>query len=355
MPGSALERLVARGPQLRARLLRWYARHRRRLPWRGTRDPYRVWLSEVMLQQTRVVAAIPYYRAFLRAFPTVRALASATQQQVLRVWAGLGYYARARHLLRAARQIVRRGDFPTSAREWRTLPGVGPYTAAAVASIAFGENVVAVDGNVVRVGVRLLGLAGTPRDPTVRRTVQQAFQALLPTGRAGEFNQALMDLGATLCLPEAPRCPACPLREFCSARARGLAHRLPLGTRSPAKPRRLFVAALARDARGSVLLLRRPPVGLWGGLWTPPYVEAPSWEQARAALRRVLGVSLRRDGLVTSFQHAFTHFHATFTVYGVRLQGPPRTGRFLDPHGSDLPMPAPVRRLLSDLARQQRE
>ncbi len=345
------------------RLLRWYARYRRDLPWRRTRDPYRVWVSEVMLQQTRVEAAVPYYRAFLRAFPDVHALAAAQEEDVLRVWAGLGYYARARHLLRAAREVVRQGSFPATAAGWRKLPGVGPYTAAAVASIAFGEDVVAVDGNVARVGLRLLGLPRSTGDAAARRAVQAALSRVLPSGQAGEFNQALMDLGATVCLPARPRCAACPVQAFCRAHSTGRVNQIPLRPPRPARPHRRFVAAVVRDGRGRVLLVRQPSNGLWGGLWTLPYVEAPSWGRARGLLQRQLGVPLQADGLRLAFDHTFTHFHAYFQVVGARALQPPRAGRFVRPGAERLPTPAPLRHLLAVLAsahrargrRQQRE
>ncbi|MDR7607661.1 MAG: A/G-specific adenine glycosylase [Armatimonadota bacterium] len=348
---------VALDPRLASRLLRWYMRHRRALPWRRTRDPYRVWVAEVMLQQTRVETVVPYYLRFLQAFPDVRALASARQQDVLQAWAGLGYYARARNLLRAARKIVRTGHLPTTAAGWRRLPGIGPYTAAAVASIAFGQDVVALDGNVLRVGVRLLGLQKPSTAPAVRRSVEEALRAVLPPGRAGEFNQALMDLGATTCLPSNPKCGVCPVRPFCAAHALGLAGELPRRPPPRPRPRRRFVAALVRDRRGRVLLVRQPSEGVWGGLWTFPYVEAPSWPRARPALRRLVGVRLERDGTCWSFEHAFTHFRAHFRVHVARPDSSPRRGRFVPPEQPGLPVPAPVRRLLARLGqeRQQRE
>lgn len=310
-----------------------------------------------MLQQTRVETVVPYYLRFLQAFPDVRALASARHQDVLQAWAGLGYYARARNLLRAARKIVRTGHLPTTAAGWRRLPGVGPYTAAAVASIAFGQDVVALDGNVLRVGVRLLGLQKPTTDPAVRRSVEAALRAVLPPGRAGEFNQALMDLGATTCLPRNPKCGVCPVRPFCAAHARGLAGQLPRRRARRPRPLRQFVAALVRDRRGRVLLVRQSPEGVWGGLWTLPYVEAPSWSRARPALQRLVGVRLQPDGTCWSFEHAFSHFRAHFRVQDVRPDREPRVGRFVRPQHPGLPVPAPVRRLLARLGqeRQQRE
>lgn len=329
------------------RLLAWYAQNRRDLPWRRTQDPYRIWISEVMLQQTRAGVVVPYYRAFLRAFPTVQALAAARLEDVLRVWAGLGYYARARQLHRAAQQVVRRGRFPTTAAEWRALPGVGSYTAAAVASIAFREDVVAVDGNVARVGLRLLGLRASARDPRARGAVEAALRAILPPGRAGELNQALMDLGAAVCVPKRPRCGSCPVRSFCRAHQDGTASSIPLPDGRAPKPTRHFVAALIRDARGRVLLVRQPPRGLWGGLWTLPFVEATSWKQARPTLRRLLEIPLQRDSLHATFRHTFTHFQATFHVYRAQTRERPAVGRFASALAR-LPLPAPFRKLLSD-------
>lgn len=338
---------MALHPHLAAQLLRWYARHRRDLPWRRTRNPYRIWVSEVMLQQTRAEVVIPYYHAFLRAFPTLQALAAARLDDVLGLWAGLGYYARARHLHAAARQIVRRGRFPTTSAEWQKLPGVGPYTAAAVASIAFGEDAVALDGNVARVGLRLLGLRASLSDSTARRAVEAALRLVLPRGRAGQFNQALMDLGATVCVPKNPRCEACPVCSLCRARQNGTASLIPLPKARTPKPVRHFVAALLRDTQGRVLLVRQPPHGLWGSLWTLPFVEASSWEQAQPALQHLLGVPLRRDGLHTTLWHTFTHFRARFHVFRVQSPKAPRAGRFASTPPARVALPTPFRKLLS--------
>ena len=209
-------------------LIRWYRRNRRDLPWRRTNDPYAIWISEVMLQQTTVPTIAPRWQRFLHRFPTVGALAQAPEREVLAEWAGLGYYARARNLCRAAKRIVSAGAFPRTAVEWRALPGVGPYTAAAIASICFGEPAAVVDGNVARVLSRLEALRLDPRSPAGSRRLRSAAQALLDHGAPGEFNQALMELGATVCTPRAPRCPDCPLGASCRARtagdARGLSH-----------------------------------------------------------------------------------------------------------------------------------
>jgi A/G-specific adenine glycosylase len=338
--------------RLAHRLLRWYAVARRDLPWRRTQDPYRVWVSEVLLQQTRAEVVVSYYRDFLRAFPTVHKLASAREQDVLRVWAGLGYYARARNLHRAAKEVVRRGAFPATAAEWRRLPGVGRYTAAAVASIAFGEDALALDGNGVRVGLRLLGLRAPACDSRARGAVEAALRAVLPRGRAGDFNQALMDLGATVCVPRSPRCEACPVQRFCRAHGQGLAASIPT-PRPRSKPHRSFVAALVRDPSGRVLLLRQPPRGLWGSLWTLPYVEARSWREARVQLSQLVGADLRGGRTVLRFSHPFTHFTASFEVVAARCAHPRAAGRFVRPDRPTIGLPAPTARLLRALARER--
>ncbi len=201
----------------RRALLRWYDLHRRDLPWRKTRDPYRIWLSEIMLQQTRVAAVVDYYRSFLKRFPNVQALAATAEDAVLTAWSGLGYYHRARRLHQCARELVQKhaGRFPQTAEALQTLPGIGRYTAAAVASIAFAEPVAVVDGNVERVLQRLIGIEATGTDLTTPQIWQHA-QAFLASSRPGDFNQAMMELGATVCVPRQPRCPTCPLRKWCA-------------------------------------------------------------------------------------------------------------------------------------------
>ena len=222
-----------------AALLAWYDARRRELPWRKTRDPYRIWVSEVMLQQTRVGTVLPYYEAFLQRFPTVEDLASAPVDEVLARWSGLGYYRRARQLHRAAREIVERGGkFPTSARELQSLPGIGPYTAAAVASIAFGEVTPALDGNVERLLCRRLGLREDPKRSATRRELLAAAARLLDRGRPGDSNQALMELGATVCKPAQPDCAACVLAPGCRARRRGDPERYPAPRRRRRTERR---------------------------------------------------------------------------------------------------------------------
>ena len=256
---------------LQTRLLGWFDRHKRDLPWRRTRDPYRIWLAEIMLQQTRVPVAIPYYQRFLGAFPSVKKLARAPLERVLRHWAGLGYYQRARHLHEAAKKIVREhgARFPRTLDAALALPGVGAYTARAVLSIAYRRPVAVVDGNVARVLVRLFLLRGA--DINHRAAFQALADRLVARRRPGDFNQALMELGSTVCLPRQPRCPACPLEKLCAARRAGLEQRFPRRLPKRARPRvTLSVVVPRRDGR---VLLVREAKGLFSGLWHFPYVR----------------------------------------------------------------------------------
>jgi A/G-specific adenine glycosylase len=256
---------------LRQRLLAWFSRHKRDLPWRGVDDPYAIWISEVMLQQTQVVTVIPYYRRFLERFPTVRALAKAELSEVLGLWKGLGYYSRARNLHRAAQQIAKEhgGALPSSAEALLELPGFGRYTAGAVASIAFGEQAPLVDGNVARVLSRLCAVEGAPGD-RVREAKLWALAGDLVKGKnPGDLNQALMELGATVCLPKGPLCLLCPVSTDCAALKQGRVEALPQArVRAPRKSLAFAVAVCRKGPK--LLLARRPEGGLFGGLWELP-------------------------------------------------------------------------------------
>jgi A/G-specific adenine glycosylase len=277
-------------------LLRWFAVDKRRLPWRaepGERpDPYRVWLSEIMLQQTTVPHARRYFASFTRRWPTVEALAEAPEEAVMAAWAGLGYYARARNLIACARTVAkdRGGRFPDTEERLRDLPGIGRYTAAAIAAIAFGRRAVVVDANVERVVSRLFAVEEIL--PAARETIYRLADTITPSLGAGDFAQALMDLGSAICTPRAPDCPRCPLAPGCRARATGQPDRFPLKAKKAPKPRREGVAYwLEHD--GHVLLIRRPPKGLLGGMLALPTETAPSdaaWRDAGAV------------------EHVFTHF-----------------------------------------------
>ncbi len=297
---------------MRHSLLAWYDRSRRALPWRATRDPYRVWLSEVMLQQTRVEVVLPYYERFLARFPSVEALAAAAEAEVLALWSGLGYYRRARQLHAAARRLVERGGFPETPDGWRELPGVGDYTAAAVASICFGTAVPVLDGNVERVLARVLALAGDPKGAAARRRLLAAAAELVDPARPGDSNQALMELGATVCTPRRPRCLVCPLLSGCRAAAAGEAERYPVPRPRRAAEARTLLAAVA-ESGGRVLLVRRPEgSSLLAGTWEVPWVETagsgpPTDRRAAAALLAArYGGRWRVSAEVGRVRHAIT-------------------------------------------------
>ena len=316
------------GPHLSGALLDWYDRERRDLPWRAgpgrKPDPYRVWLSEIMLQQTTVKAVIPYYHEFLRRWPSVEALAGASLDEILAAWAGLGYYSRARNLVRCARAVVAEhgGEFPGSEQALRALPGIGPYTAAAIAAIAFGEPATAVDGNVERVVARLFAV--TQPLPAAKPELRRLAQRLTPVRRAGDHAQALMDLGATICTPKRPSCLMCPIARSCSARAQGIEAHLPMRAAKPERPLRRAVAFLALRADGRVLLRQRPEAGLLGGMLEVPSTDwAGALPPVEAALREVpaLGDWRATPGVVT---HTFTHFRLEALVY--RAHVPAKVG-----------------------------
>ncbi|HEV8238468.1 MAG TPA: A/G-specific adenine glycosylase [Thermoanaerobaculia bacterium] len=289
-----------------SRLLEWYRRNRRDLPWRRTRDPWAIWVSEVMLQQTRVEHVVAYFGPFLERFPTVHALADAPLDDALARWSGLGYYRRLRLLHRAAQRVMEGGGtIPSTAEQLRRLPGVGDYTAAAVASIAFDERVPVLDGNVVRVMARRLACDEDVARPAVRRRLRDAAAELLEAAAPGDSNQALMELGATVCTPVAPRCGECPLATGCVARARGEAEKLPVRARS-AKPR-LVALVIAVVARGDCVLLFRRDEGevLLAGTWELPWVESGDGDAARAFAVRYGGRFTLGDEL-GRVRHAIT-------------------------------------------------
>jgi len=315
---------------LTSALLIWYRAHRRDLPWRHTRDPYAVWVSEVMLQQTRVEAVRPYYLRWMRRFPSIARLADSRPDQVLAVWEGLGYYRRALQLRRAA-QAVRNdhaGRLPGTAAELRDLPGVGPYTAAAVAALAFGEDEIALDGNLRRVLARLLNLPVDPRSPAGEARVLRFARRHLPRGRAAAFNQALMDLGSEVCIPRRPRCDVCPLRRVCRARLRGVQDSRPVRPRRRRSPRRIATAGVIRQ-NGRVLIGRRPEGRLLGGLWEFPGGKCWRSETAGTCLRRELreelGIEVEVGAPVGIFCHSYTHFQVSMHAFECRIRrGRPR-------------------------------
>ena len=299
-------------------LLTWYDRHRRTLPWRAGPgepcDPYAVWLSEIMLQQTTVVTVGPYYRAFLERWPTIGDLAAAPLDDVLAMWSGLGYYARARRLHQCAGLVVERhgGRFPASEAELLDLPGIGAYTAAAIAAIAFGQRAVVIDGNVERVIARLYAVSDPL--PPAKKTIRHLAEGLTPKARPGDFAQAMMDLGATVCTPRKPACALCPWREPCQGRRAGIAAELPNFVPKKARPQRHGLAFWACRPDGAVLLRRRPDDGLLGGM-----LEVPStpWQDAAWAFDDALAhAPLAADWrlLPGTVRHGFTHFALDFQV-----------------------------------------
>jgi A/G-specific adenine glycosylase len=316
---------------LRAALLAFYDERRRDLPWRRDPDPYRVWVSEVMLQQTRVEAVIPYYERWLRRFPTLDALAIAEQDDVLRAWEGLGYYSRARNLHRAARLVRERhaGVVPEEDAALRALPGVGDYTAGAIASIAYGRARPAVDGNVRRVLARLLNVA----DPTPAR-LRVVASALVPSDRPGDFNQALMELGATACTPRNPRCETCPVAQLCRARARGTQLLRPRVRRRAEVPTFDLAVAAMLSPNAELLLMRRPDRGLLAGLWALPSADIKVGENPEVVTTWLARRCAGDDALVATralapLTHVFTHrrevYHA-FVFEPSIVPAPPSAG-----------------------------
>lgn len=305
--------------RFRVKLLAWYRAHRRDLPWRGSRDPYRVWVSELMLQQTQVATVIPYYERFLKRFPTVRHLARARVSAVLDSWSGLGYYSRARNLHAAAGIVTRdhAGRLPEEPERLLELPGIGRYTAGAIASIAFGRPAPVLDGNVQRVLCRYLGIRQDPRAPEIQRRLWEAAAALVPAGLPGDFNQAMMELGATLCTPRSPDCPACPVSPGCAARRNGWQGQIPPPRKQAPRKRILYLCGiLERD--GKILLARRPLNGLLGWLWEFPGGEsaggAPAAELARL-LRDRLGIRAVPAGPAGRVTQTLSHRELEIRAY----------------------------------------
>jgi A/G-specific adenine glycosylase len=341
-------------------LLRWYDACARELPWRGGHDPYATWVSEIMLQQTQVRTVIPYFERWMARFPDIAALAAAPPDEVLRAWEGLGYYSRARHMQAAALLLVAHhgGAMPDSWEAVRRLPGVGDYTAGAILSIAFGQPVPAVDGNVLRVVSRLLLLREDVTRPATRKAISRHVQAMLDScSRPGDLNQAFMDLGATVCTPTSPRCDACPLASHCRAWPAGEAEAVPVkaGTRPP---KELVLASVLVTRGDEVLLVKRPSPGIWGGLWALP---AAALDLAPVAAREAgpeLAAALAREGwevevggLEARLSHQLTHRTLTLPVFGGVLRAAPEGVElaWAGPDAlDDYALPVPFARLLRE-------
>ena len=310
--------------KIQSQLLRWFDKNKRDLPWRKTRDPYAVWISEMMLQQTQVATAIPYYERFLKSFPTVHHLARADLSDVLRVWEGLGYYSRARNLHKAAGTVVTlfNGLIPDNFEDLLTLPGIGRYTAGAILSIAFNREAPVLDGNVTRVLCRLYAIPGDPKERKTEERLWSVSGSLIPKGSAHSFNQALMELGATICTPREPLCLLCPLQRFCSASKQGKPEAYPKKESKKEIPHVEAVSAvIIKENR--VLLRQRPPRGLLGGLW-----EFPNWEtekgndlkrSLKSHLKKEVALTAKVNGLVATLKHTYSHFKITLHVYYCRI------------------------------------
>ena len=334
--------------------MQWQRRHGRRgLPWQASTDPYRVWLSEVMLQQTQVSAVIPYYERFLKKFPTVGALAAAAEDEVLQLWAGLGYYARGRNLHLAAKKVVLEynGKFPDTAEKIAELPGVGRSTAAAIAAFSFGERAAILDGNVKRVLARHAGIAGFPGDKKVEAKLWTLADSLLPKKDIQTYTQALMDLGATVCTKSKPRCDACPVRRTCIALKKGLTAKLPAPRPKKAVPSKSTTWLVLRR-QGQVFLERRPSPGIWGGLWSFPEVDGKNI--ARDCRNLGYDISSMRD--LNVIEHGFTHYRLTIrpvlcevSQAASHVEAPGRLWLDIGEAGSAA-TPAPVKKLLEGFA-----
>jgi len=318
---QALEQAEERARRFADLLLSWYERNKRLLPWRNTADPYAIWLSEIMLQQTQVDAVIPYYLRFLERFPTIRELAEAPLGAVLKIWENMGYYSRARNLHSAARLVVARhcGRLPANLDDLKALPGIGLYTAGAILSIAFEKPVPAVDGNVKRVISRLFVVDGPGNAGSTQRLISALAEKIVPVRMPGRFNQALMELGALLCRPKTPQCPECPLQSCCLAYAGNCQHLLPVSGKRKKRPHKEAAVAIIRNSENRLLIIQRPKDGFLGGLWTFPGGMLNPGEAVREALekrcRERLNLSIAVGAPLMTLQQAYTHFQLTLHVF----------------------------------------
>ncbi len=347
--------------ELSRQLLKWYDHHARELPWRGQREAYAVWISEIMLQQTRVETVLPYFTRWMNIFPDAASLAEADQITVLKAWEGLGYYSRARNLHRCARILMDQyqGEFPRSIAELEKLPGIGAYTARAIASIAFGQDEATLDGNIRRVLSRYAGMRLPARSREGEKRLWQLAREHLTPGRAGDHNQALMDLGALVCLPRNPDCLSCPLSESCFARQNYMTDQLPnLEKRPPVPHYNVSAAVIHRGDR--VLITQRPQQGLLGGLWEFPGGKQEAGETLEEALHREimeeLGARIVIHKALGVYRHAYTHFRVTVHAYDCSLNDSEPSVisvadlRWIDPHAAlDYPMGKVDRMISRDL------
>jgi A/G-specific adenine glycosylase len=353
----------------RKQLLGWFRQYQRDLPWRRSNDPYRIWLSEIMLQQTRVAAVIPYYERFLERFPDIHALATAPQEEVLRLWSGLGYYSRARNLQRTAQEIVAKhgGDFPRAEKDALGLPGIGSYTAAAILSIAYGARYAVLDGNVARVLARVFAVRGDLRDAKRWQSLQKSADALLDPKSSGDWNQAMMELGATVCTPQSPQCLLCPVTKFCQARKLGIAESLPAPRKKRATETITLAAAVLLDPRGRTLLLPPPKLPektaahgqvsmLVSKLWHFPTIalRGDPAAELQTHLRELFPAAITNKPLeleaLPTARHAVTYRAITLRPFRIRVAQLPRS-----PGAKTIPLsevPAPSSLAISNLTRK---
>jgi A/G-specific adenine glycosylase len=343
-------------PEFASRVLCWFDQHgRKTLPWQLQRDAFRVWVSEIMLQQTQVTTVVPYFERFVECFPTVAELASASEESVLAHWAGLGYYARARNLHRCAVAVAEQhgGEFPRNLEGLVALPGIGRSTAGAILSLGYGIPAAILDGNVKRLLCRHFGIEGWPGNASVARELWAVSERLTPTDRCGQYNQAMMDLGAMICTPTRPSCSICPIRDGCTAHREGRTASLPTRRSGKALPVRAVSMVIVQDDSGHVFLEKRAPAGVWGGLWCFPMFgsadEMKAWQE-RSGITGALVEELPRR------RHTLSHFHMDYVPFRMRAASAyrhisePSEGRWVNPQ---LPLPvgvpAPVRQLLDHL------
>ena len=340
------------------RLLAWYDQHgRHNLPWHLDRNAYRVWVSEIMLQQTQVATVIPYFEAFMARFPDVHALASAPVDDVLSHWSGLGYYARARNLHKAAVQVVGEfgGEFPARQEQLESLTGIGRSTAAAIVAQAFGERATILDGNVKRVLARYHAVPGWPGQTSVLNQLWAHAETHTPNDRARDYTQAIMDLGAMVCTRSKPKCEACPLSSGCQAYANSETRLYPGSKPKKAKPEKTTWMLILEDADGRILLERRPPSGIWGGLWSLPELDpAYGSEELQEACERELGITCSDPDLISGFRHTFSHYHLHIqparlpVMHNTQVADTDRLRWLHRDQALALGLPAPIRTLLTE-------
>jgi A/G-specific adenine glycosylase len=337
-------------------VLRWFDQHgRKALPWQQNITPYRVWISEIMLQQTQVNTVIPYYERFMNRFPNLDALAMANEDEILHLWTGLGYYSRARNLLRAAQAMAARGEFPAGLNDLQNLPGVGRSTAGAIRAIGFGKKAAILDGNVKRVLTRLHGITTWPGEKTTVDRLWQIAEAYTPARRVADYTQAMMDLGATICVRGTPKCDACPLENSCAARRLGLTKSIPQKKPAAKLPVRA-VTMLVLKNKDRILLVKRPAKGIWGGLWSLPELSSGTSEELiRLHCQQYFHAEATAIELGQAFRHTFSHYHLDITPAYISLRTAAKVMEaeqqiwYNLQQPANIGLPAPIKALLRNL------